>query len=348
MIPRLGPRIDNFLRRTRIMVSEVLHEATHTLRPALVNGGADTALRPIATVRAAGPVRDVARVQQLMDELMPIVSAASGLPVDPLKVTLNVVPREAFFELCLDDLAVRNHTARIDVSTQTPDDKAALLSLKAQLGGVYLPSSRTLGIPEDFALTCTDDDLKELIFHELVHVGQHQNHPRLFDDIAAASAESTTALALFGADSEQARVATDRLNARMAFLEGHPTYLQVREAARWPSAAGYLPQLSTLLKLMMNPSTADKMMQYALGNRLFKTLDASPETRTLIHRAYENTAFIDVLLRTQGTIEVPAPTDPDKRLEARLLIEGMRSIGGTDAKVNIVLVDAAATPATQL
>ena len=109
--------------------------------------------------------------------------------------------------------------------------------VEANVKGAYLPGTEEIVLVRENVDESNMDGLRILVAHELVHRGQHVNHPELFkkleDEVRRLMARTQHGKASFG----DMRGTMERVNSVMRIVEGHATYVQqVLHQTRFPDA----------------------------------------------------------------------------------------------------------------
>lgn len=177
---------------------------THVLTPPSVGGAS-----PLSSYRGASRIGELA-----YDDLRLIVDEVA---VD--------VRRETGWQLSLENLKLRIATRDDVMSTYpkaTSEDEKSCTQLAAYLGaGFFVPKRNVLAIAQTFARAATWDALRQVVYHELVHVAQFQHNPALFAQRERSSAALREATAAHGDTSREAQLAARHDAALLGSIEGH-------------------------------------------------------------------------------------------------------------------------------
>jgi hypothetical protein len=218
----------------------------------------------------------------------------------------------------------------------------------ATLGGLFLPSTGGVVFVEDNLAWFNEQGLRKILYHELVHAGQMQRYPEFFGGVSSSMRRGLELKLLGGAKGDDYLNAIDTVNARMAWIEGQPTYLQeLRAAERYPGAkitASLGTRALGILSLAMGGAT-QKIGQYIRGRKVFAQLYESEIERGFIDTVFKKPELADLMLKTRGEITFKFKGDGTKEEKLKDLMtlishfSAKNTQGGVNLHVHVVNVE---------
>jgi hypothetical protein len=275
--------------------------------------------------------RAIAAVPEFID----YIANDTGWRLNSDKLNFEIVDSKSFIKMVIDDFRIRQnattlHTTLPQGTTSKPLELWNTISNQVQknmltklVPGVFLPSINSVVMNADTLNQCNEDFLRKLIFHELVHAAQYQEHPSFFTSIANLNTElrSLTTPTNGHHNLSALKDLSDTITARMSWIEGQPTLLQrLDQYERFPEPE-YRYDLETVfasVSALASPTFSKKLKQYKRGGRVFESLYTKDDGSQLIDECFQNPQLVDVLLKTQGTVHFTLPTGADQTSIAHL------------------------------
>jgi hypothetical protein len=268
-------------------------------------------------------------------ELVDYIVNDTGWRLNTDKLHFEIVDSKSYIKMVIDDFRIRQNTTTPERTlshgaTSKPFEVWNTVSKQVQQNifsklapGVFLPSINSVIINADNLNQCNEDFLRKLIFHELVHAAQYQEHPAIFTSIANLNTQLQAIVSPINGHHNLTALKdlTDTITARMSWIEGQPTFLQqVDQYERFPEPV-YKYDLETAIASVCALASATfrkKLKQYKRGGRIFEPLYAKDDGIQLIDECFQTPQLVDVLLKTQGTVHFTIPSGADQTYIARL------------------------------
>jgi len=162
----------------------------------------------------------------LVREVAPLVEGVTNWTLDAGALVIRVLPRDRGYE----EIVLR----RLEAAGVLADDGAprGIVErmvehvLEHNVAGAYEPSRGELMLVRENVDDSNLDGLRLVVAHELVHRGQHLNHPELFARLDSATRE---AFDLMESNRGGFRAVLDKVKevqSIMTLLESHAVYVQ--------------------------------------------------------------------------------------------------------------------------
>ncbi|MHB9130706.1 MAG: hypothetical protein ACYDBB_06410 [Armatimonadota bacterium] len=164
-------------------------------------------------------------LRDLIDEVGPHIEQLTGWNLALTEMRSRAIAREQSYE---EIVLARLRGAGCAIDENAPKDlidRVVEYIVEGSVIGAYEPSSRQLLVIRENAGELNFDGLKVVVGHELVHRGQHVNHPELFTQVDAVIRK----VFAFLADGGKMREAFDMLDdvqRVMTLFESHAFYVQ--------------------------------------------------------------------------------------------------------------------------
>jgi hypothetical protein len=274
--------------------------------------------------RAPIPALTAELVRDIAQKLAAEVSADTGWPIDLSKIEVELAGADELMKSVIADTGERMGV--------TPDEYAKLggkksvaekafgrltsWGMKKAIGGVFLPAKGKLVLAEGPAQRATSQYFRSVLYHELVHVAQHQNSP-VMDQVAALAKQAAETGAQHGRTSPEYLDQMDTVNARMTLLESQAMYLQEQNAKAPPADALLSVGASGLMGsvvAMLARENRMKALQYLKGQNFMQ--QAPSET---VQALFHNPDLVDVLFKTRGTITLKVPADQVEQVAVQMV-----------------------------
>jgi hypothetical protein len=285
--------------------------------------------------RAPIPGLTAELVRDIAHKLAAEVSSDTGWPIDLSKVEFEVAGADELMKMIVADTAERMGTtqeelAKLGGSKSLAEKAFARLTswgMKKAIGGVFLPAKGKVVLAEGPAQRATSQYFRSVLYHELVHVAQHQNSP-VMEQVAALGRQAADACAQHGKSSPEYLDQLDTVHARMTLLESQAMYLQEKHAKAPPAdallsigAAGLMGSMVALLAR----ENRNKVAQYIKGQSFMQK--ASPE---MARDLFQNPDLVDVLFKTRGKITLKVPEEHFGQVAMQVLeLRKMSDAGGS-------------------
>ena len=165
-------------------------------------------------------------IREVVHEVAPVVSEATGWPLEIRALGRRVLPRDRGYE---EVLLARIKGAGIDLGDAP---KRGLLErlleyvVEGTVLAAYEPSTSELLVVRENVDDSNLDGLRLVVAHELVHRGQHVNHGELFAQVDAAVRAAFEGFLPGGGGIRQAIEHLRSIQQIMSLLESHALYVQ--------------------------------------------------------------------------------------------------------------------------
>lgn len=201
-------------------------------------------------------------IQSVVQEMAPLVERLTGWDLQLPTLQTRVVPKDQGYEeivlgrlqstgIAVDFTAQRNFLERI-----------AEYMIEETVLGAYDPGRQTLLVVRENVDDSNLDGLRLVVAHELVHRGQHINHPDVFNQ----ADETVRGVCQLDLDDEQYRLqaleAMNRIQPLMSMLESHAMYVQ-NTIKRLYLPRAVIESHFNLAVLLMRILAAPKLAQYS-------------------------------------------------------------------------------------
>jgi hypothetical protein len=203
-------------------------------------------------------------VRELVEGVAPLVSRLTGWDLDVPGVRQRVVSKNLGHEEII--LARLRGVGLVvdDEGPRTTIDRLMEYVVAETMLGAYEPSTQEMLIVRDNVDESNLDGLRLIIAHELVHRGQHVNHPELFGRVGGWIREAYTTLEDGRGNSHAMATHVDELQPIMTVLESHAHYVEHTVNRLYLPAARIEAKLDVAL-LLMQVMGAAKVAQYVDG-----------------------------------------------------------------------------------
>ena len=271
-----------------------------------------------------------------------------GWELDLGRLRVDVVDRDQFFNMAMEDVRVRagmtkaqwDQANQVEGYAARARAKVSEFAQKRAVLAVYLPSQSRILVVGPNTEDANTNGLREILYHELIHAAQHQNHPAYINEVNALVGRVMRAGEEHGTDSDAYLDLSDSLNARMALLEGHPTYMQTLNRERhFPGAdlgTSWSAMLGSALS-MLSRDGRNKVAQYMKGQEALQRLYA--DDPAFIDVLYHKPELVEVLLKTRGTVRVEvSPETTDAELAAiRLDVDRLAAMNPYETHPTVIV-----------
>lgn len=232
---------------------------------------------------------DGSHINQLLTQLAPMVQKRSGFAIDLARVHVAVLAPSELASALLEEHKVRAHDVNAHFNTKEK------ILVEGSFLAAYLSSTRTIAVAKTHANRMSWDKLRSCLFHELVHVGQHQAHPNYFAELDTLVTQCVQQEAKDGKKAASSKATQKRIGARMTLLEGQAIYLQRKAAAQFPqqrSFGDWRAFFSGFVALATGQGRG-KMLQYARGCGVFEDIEKGKISRSFPERAFKDPRLAD-------------------------------------------------------
>lgn len=279
-------------------------------------------------------------VHSLAKKIAPKISYDTGWPIDVSRVTFEILPAGQVF-----DKGRREYLRRMGISDE--EDKRIYDNLglferitsrieewhdKHRLIACYLPSERKVLISKGAARRLTNQAFHSNLYHELVHVAQHQGSA-IFESLEEIGKKMHHASIAYGDKSDPYLDLEDTFQARMTAIEGQATYLEQKyapappeeEEPAWMDPTEVVVNVASSLLSLLPRDPESKMTQYSRGYRAFKRLDADKE---VMQSLFANLDLVDLTFKTRGKVTVRYPKEEGSNVEVWRMLMACREVAG--------------------
>ena len=165
-------------------------------------------------------------IERLVGEVAPLVEEVTGWDLAIGGLRPRVLPKDmGYEEICLGRL----RGAGIAIERFEPRGLLRRLIeyvIEANVLGAYEPSTEELLVVRENVDDSNLDGLRVVVSHELVHRGQHVNHPNVFERVDAMLRSLFDAIASGPMDLAELRRRIDEVRPLMTVVESHAVYVQ--------------------------------------------------------------------------------------------------------------------------
>lgn len=261
----------------------------------------------------------LANALKTLPEIVGYIEADTGWSLDVSKLTFEIADRSEVVKIATQDAASRlGYTVEeLAAKGESPNGLwnrfqswVQRQALEKGIGALYLPSEDKVVFVRENLQGANEQGLRKVVFHELIHAAQEQRHEGMFRSIGALTRQSIEIAETRGKDSPEYLDVIDTVNARMALIEGQPTYLQeAKTKERFPGATvgTGLSSFAVGMLAMLNRESWAKIAQYIKGKQAFEQIyKHEPE---LVDLLFEKPLLADVVLKSRGEITIPLKAD---------------------------------------
>jgi hypothetical protein len=202
----------------------------------------------------------------LIVDVAPLVERETGWSLDLTTLRSRVVPADRGYEEILLD---RLRQMGIDIPEQAPRnllDRFVEYLVEGSALAAYQPGSGEILVIRENVDDGDMDGLRVVLAHELVHRGQHVNHPEIFHQVEALFRVVVEPYLTPSGQPDMGKL-VDALNetrAYMTLLESHAAYIHKRIAGQYyPNAR--IESRFTLPVLIFRLFGGQKLSQYTEG-----------------------------------------------------------------------------------
>lgn len=201
-------------------------------------------------------------IQTVVQDMAPLVERLTGWDLQLPTLQVRVLPKDQGYEeivlgrmqqagVPVDPAAGRNFFERI-----------AEYMIEETVLGAYDPGRQTLLVVRENVDDSNIDGLRLVVAHELVHRGQHINHPEVFNQ----ADETVRGVCQLDLESESTRMlaleAMNKIQPLMSMLESHAMYVQ-NTIQRLYLPRAVIESHFNLGILLMRILAAPKLSQYS-------------------------------------------------------------------------------------
>lgn len=263
---------------------------------------------------------DVAHLESLLGRLCPLVTRYTGFEFQR-KPTIRVyTSKEAYRGAIWSDLK-RNCDPSLEREVKKNCEFFA---------GVFLPYNDALAISPNL-INRSQGEIKDVLFHELVHAVQFQTFPEYWAEMNVLEASAK-------ADAKKAKAYDRRIQARMTWVEGHAEFV-TRRCKAWEAhrvrntdPSPRIPwtarvrraygSVSCLTRLCTDKSFREKAFQYVHGVNLADTVMSMEEKLDrpgdIARELFETPSRVDWVMDTMAmTSYSHVRRDPDGTFPAK-------------------------------
>jgi len=202
-----------------------------------------------------------ALIQIVVQEMTPLVERLTGWNLRPASLRQRVLPKERGYE---EIVLSRMQAAGVNVDEDSPRnvvERLAEYMLEETVLAAYEPGSSEILVIRENVDDSNLDGLRLVVAHELVHRGQHVNHPEIFQQVDL-SVRNVCQMEL---DTDWARSQAleqmGRIQPMMTVLESHAMYVQ-ETIKRLYLPKAVIESHFNLAVMLMRLLAAPKMAQY--------------------------------------------------------------------------------------
>ncbi len=200
----------------------------------------------------------------VVQDMAPLVERLTGWNLHLGTLRQRVLPKERGYE---EILLSRMQAAGVNVEDDSPRnimERLAEYMLEETVLAAYEPGSGEILVIRENVDDSNLDGLRLVVAHELVHRGQHVNHPEIFAQVD----QSTRSVCQMALDSDSARVMAlehlQRIQPAMTMLESHAMYVQ-NTIKRLYLPKAVIESHFNLAVMLMRLLAAPKVAQYTGG-----------------------------------------------------------------------------------
>jgi len=174
-------------------------------------------------------------LQQLIQQVGPKVSAETGWDLKLESMGYRVVPKDQGYEEIVQG---RFQALGAPVSAQRNLlERMMEYLIENNVLGAYQPHSQELLVVRENVDDSNLEGLSLVLGHELVHRGQHMNHPALFDRVDQTSRDVIQFLGQGNLDFDYINQKFNEIKSSMTLIESHATYItQLLKRKYYPNA----------------------------------------------------------------------------------------------------------------
>ncbi len=202
-------------------------------------------------------------IEELMDEVAPMVEEATGWRLDRPGLRSRVLPKDRGYE---EILLGRIKGAGVEVPEEGSEglfERLIEYIIEGNVLAAYEWSTREMLVVRENVDDSNLDGLRVVIAHELVHRAQHINHPELFQRVDEGVRE-VFELSKQPGGLTNALEKLRELQGVMTLLESHAHYIQeMLHRTRFPNAV--IESHFNLPSLLLRVVGAKKLSQYTGG-----------------------------------------------------------------------------------
>jgi hypothetical protein len=205
-------------------------------------------------------------ITTLVVQVAPLVEQATGWDLDAGSLRCRVVPKDRGYEEILLG-RLRELGFFVDEDAPRPLlDRLVEYLVESSILAAYQPGAGELLVIRENVDDSNLDGLRVVLAHELVHRGQHRNHPEIFHQVEASwrRVAAPNLVSPEQIDLGQLVQALNETRPLMTLLESHAAYIQQLIASRhYPQAR--IEAHFTLPVLLFRLFGGQKLAQYTEG-----------------------------------------------------------------------------------
>jgi len=176
-------------------------------------------------------------VRRLAEEVGPLVRKLTGWRLDLPGLEIRVLPQDRGYE---EVVLRRLKGAGLSVDEDEPRglfERIVEYVVERSVAAAYEPSTGGLMVIRENVDESNLDGLRLVVAHELVHRGQHLQHPELFERVDSVVRRTFDYMSDGGSDLDVILGNATEIQSIMTVLESHAVYVQeVLRETRYPNA----------------------------------------------------------------------------------------------------------------
>jgi hypothetical protein len=176
-------------------------------------------------------------VRRLAEEVQPLVTKLTGWQLDLPGLEIRVLPQDRGYE---EVVLHRLQGAGLSIDKDAPRglfERIVEYVVEHSVAAAYEPSTGELSVIRENVDDSNLDGLRLVVAHELVHRGQHFQHPELFVRVDSVVRSTFDYIADGGSDLGTIMEKAAQIQSIMTVLESHAMYVQeVLRETRYPDA----------------------------------------------------------------------------------------------------------------
>jgi hypothetical protein len=203
-------------------------------------------------------------VRRLAEEAQPLVAKLTGWQLDLPDLAVRALPRDRGYE---EVILHRLQGVGLSVDKDAPRglfERIVEYVVEHSVAAAYEPSTGELSVIRENVDDSNLDGLRLVVAHELVHRGQHLQHPELFERVDSVIRESFEYISDGGTDLGMIMEKVSQVQSIMTILESHAVFVQeVLRETRFPDAV--IESHFSLAAVLLRFFAGAKVAQYRDG-----------------------------------------------------------------------------------